>query len=265
MSTFDSPEDAYNAFFHAFNRQDAQAWAAVMHYPHVRVAPPREGLATRTAARFYPTPDDYAAAVSWEPFKAQGWVRTEGIEPRRVLETERLVVLAGGWARYNADGEPYLRNRVCYIITRPDGGDNSRGGWGIQARFGIDTWQHDGGGADTAESERAAREVAQQLPRLGSNGDADGVLRLTHLPFTFVSPGDAVQLATADQVREFVPASGPDWASIETETVQAGRTAVNVLRTARDRDGAAYTDLLSITRRDGVWAQSGLVWTGQSG
>ena len=130
MGHYDTPEDAYFAFFERFSAEDAAGWAACMSYPHVRVAPPREGVDARTTARYYPTPEDYAAAADWTPFKAAGWVRTQGVEPVRLHESDDMVHLLGGWTRYNKDDEPIVSNRVTYLLTRLDTG------WGIQARFG---------------------------------------------------------------------------------------------------------------------------------
>ena len=103
MGRYASPEEAYRAFFETFNRKDAEAWAEVMNYPHVRVAPvggaevnKASAGVPRTPARLYPTVADYAAAADWERFERTGWVRTEGIPPQRIHESENVVHLAGG-------------------------------------------------------------------------------------------------------------------------------------------------------------------------
>ena len=100
-----TPEDAYFEFFRADSAKDAQAWAAAMGYPHVRVS------ATGRVA-YHETAEDYAARASWGAREATGWVRSRGIEPARLHEAEDKVHLAGGWTRFNADDEPILRNRV---------------------------------------------------------------------------------------------------------------------------------------------------------
>ena len=137
MGSHESPEAAYWSFFDRFNAKDAEGWAAAMSYPHVRVsasAPPTRGgrFDPRTASFLTPTPADYtsmATQAGWERFEATGWVRTQGLEPRRVHETDDKVHLAGGWTRYRADDSPIISNRVLYVLTRLEQG------WGIQARL----------------------------------------------------------------------------------------------------------------------------------
>ena len=143
---FASPEDTYWAFFEAFNAKDAEAWAGVMSYPHVRVS-------GRGSSRYFETPEEYASGRSWEQFEATGWVRTQGIEPTRLHESADKVHLAGGWTRYNDSDEPILSNRVTYILTRLDGS------WGIQARFGVDSFTES---ENTEESATAAVDVVER-------------------------------------------------------------------------------------------------------
>lgn len=109
---FDTPEAAYFGFFEADRAKNADAWAAVMSYPHVRVA------ATGTTD-YFGTSRDYADAADWTSREATGWVRTVGREPVRLHESPDRVHLLGGWTRYNAKDEPILWNRVTYIVTRP--------------------------------------------------------------------------------------------------------------------------------------------------
>ena len=144
-----SPEDAYWAFFEADSAKDAEAWAGVMSYPHVRVS-------ARGTASYYETPEAYASGASWESREATGWVRSRGIEPTRLHESADKVHLAAGWTRYNAADEPILSNRVTYILTRLDGS------WGIQARFGVDSFTE---GENTDESAAAAVDVVPPRDR----------------------------------------------------------------------------------------------------
>ena len=71
-TTLATPEEAYFEFFRADSAQEAEAWAAVMSYPHVRVS---------AAGRvdYYETAEDYASRASWvaregEEFDATGAV-----------------------------------------------------------------------------------------------------------------------------------------------------------------------------------------------
>ena len=103
--TFEAPEDAYFEFFRADAAQDAEAWAAVMSYPHTRVSATGQ-------SPYYNTPEDYAARASWKDRVATGWVRSVGVDPVRIHESADKVHLAGGWTRYNAQDEPSMRVRM---------------------------------------------------------------------------------------------------------------------------------------------------------
>jgi hypothetical protein len=118
-----------------------------MSYPHMRVsAGARAGTSgehfhQRSATRIYADRAEYAGSaesMGWDRFIATGWARTQGLEPVRVHESGDMVVLAGGWTRQRDDGSPIVSNRVLYTLTRLEGG------WGIQARFGIDSRMPEG-------------------------------------------------------------------------------------------------------------------------
>ena len=174
-----TPEEVYREFFRADSAQDAQAWADVMSYPHVRVS--ADGR-----VHYFETAADYASSASWTARKATGWVRSEGIEPERVHASADMVHLAGGWTRYNADGEPILENRVVYLLTRPDGS------WGIQARFACGaapTWR----GIDDPAPTHAVRQYCEAL----READHDRCARLVRYPLTLVGVGTVRRLEDA--------------------------------------------------------------------
>ena len=148
---FAAPEDAYREFFRADSAQQAGAWAAVMSYPHVRVS-------ARGTTAYYETPEAYASGASWTQREATGWVRSVGADTVRLHESADKVHLAGGWTRYNAQDEPILRNRVTYILTRVDGS------WGIQARFGTDSFT-EGERYDATPATELVGEHLQALAR----------------------------------------------------------------------------------------------------
>ena len=85
---FDTPEDAYYGFFEADASQNGDAWAAVMSYPHVRVAASGQTV-------YYDTARDYADAADWTSRVATGWVLTRGREPVRLHESPNKVHLVG--------------------------------------------------------------------------------------------------------------------------------------------------------------------------
>ena len=246
MGRYESPEGAYWAFFERFTAKDRGGWAACMSYPHIRVAPPREDAAARSAARFYPTAADYAAAADWAPFEAAGWVRTQGIEPVRLHESEDMVHLLGGWTRFNADDEPIRKNRVAYLLTRLEGG------WGIQARFGIDSWVED---ADMSAQARAALEIVQGAIEAGTAGDFQAHSSLCHFPLSVVAPGQVIQIPTREELIEFESSrvgEGPAQVDSEVRAVQAGRTAVNVAVEMKV-GGRTTKELVLVTLRGGRW------------
>lgn len=184
---FESPEAAYRGFFRADNAKNPPGWAACMSYPHVRVS------ATGSMVR-YETPQQYADAADWTSREATGWVRSEGIEPERIQESDSKVHLAGGWTRFNAQNQPILENRVTYILTRIEDS------WGIQARLGIDSFTD--GVVD--ETEREATAVVEDfVAQLGKN-QVDACAKLCRYPLTVVRIGDVITASEEHQVADLL-------------------------------------------------------------
>jgi len=174
-------------------------------------------------------------------------VRTQGIEPVRLHESADMVHLLGGWTRFNAADEPIRKNRVAYLLTRLEGG------WGIQARFGIDTWLED---ADVSAQAQAALEVVQGAIEAGSAGDFQAHAGLCHFPLTVVAPGQVIQIPTREALIEFESArvgEGPAQVDAAVRAVQAGRTAVNAA-VELNVGGRTTKELVLVTLRGGRWA-----------
>lgn len=255
MGHYESPEDAYWAFFEHFNARDAAGWAGVMSYPHVRVsagAPPAQRghlPGPRTPARLYPTPDDYASMAEtsgWERFERTGWVRTQGIEPRRVHESDDKVHLAGGWTRFRADDSPIVSNRVLYTMTRLESG------WGIQARYGVDSYID---GADRSEQEEAALAALGRLMTTLEAGDVDAWLDCFHYPLTLVgAPGSVDTMDDADAMR----AAYGDWAGqalpiqYRADTIAAGETGVTLAQSIT-RGEDSFQQAFLVAERESGW------------
>ncbi len=235
---YESPEAAYEGFFYHFNREDSTGWATVMSYPHTRVS--SQGRRT-----WFETPEDYAQINPWPVFKEAGWVRTEGVTSERIQESDDKVHLAGGWSRINADNEPYISNRVTYVLTRLPAG------WGIQARFGTDSFEP---GEDTTASEGAALEVVGQHLDAWDARDLDGCAALARYPLTDVGVGaveryeDAAGYTAALAAQNWSPTT-----SREANAYQVGRTGANVAVTATLEDGRREQAVFLVADGDDGW------------
>ena len=254
MGSHPTPTDAYWAFFENFNAKDPVGWAGAMSYPHVRVSAtqqPRrgDGPSPRTASGVYPTADDYAAMATgagWERFEATGWVRTQGITPRVVASSEDKVHLAGGWTRHRADDSEIVTNRVLYVLSRMDGG------WGIQARFGIDGYTK---GADRRDQSAAALAALGRLMTTLEAGDVEPWLNCFHYPLTLVGvPGAVDTVDGADAMRD---AYG-DWAGealpidYAADVIAAGQNGVTLSQQIT-RGADSFHQSFLVAARDGEW------------
>jgi hypothetical protein len=240
MTHYDSPEAAYHAFFETFNREDAEAWADVMNYPHVRVS-------SRAAYRLFPTPQDYAERASWDRFKETGWVRSEGMDPVRTHESADVVHLAGGWSRYNAAGGVIHSNRVSYVTTRVDGS------WGIQARFGVDSLEDGIPGKPSDPSAVAATDVVKRYFAAWDERDLAACASFGTYPLVRVGVG-VVTVLPDEAAMEQALAAAPQARSISLEVrpVQIGTSGVNVAATLKNESGTAH-GLFLVANRDGRW------------
>jgi len=240
---YESPEAAYEAFFVHFNAEDRPGWAAVMNYPHVRVS------AGTGSSAFYETPEDYASRVSWDRFKATGWVRTEGIEPARVFESPEKVIPAGGWTRYRADDTPIISNRVTYTLTQVSGG------WGIQSRFGTDSFEE---GEDTGPSERGALETVGAYLDARAGGDFSAAAGLAKYPLTDVGVGEVTQHEDAAAYEAALSSEGAiGEGSRELRAYQVGRTGVNVAIDAPASDGGRLKAVALVALVEEGWRIAG--------
>lgn len=231
---FETPEDPYYEFFRADSAKDADAWAAVMSYPHTRVS------ATGNSP-YYPTPEDYAARASWAAREATGWVRSVGVDPIRIHESADKVHLAGGWTRYNAKDEPILRNRVTYIVTRLDGS------WGIQARFGTDSFTE----GEVLDSSAPLGVVAAHLENW-SAGDLVAATEKLIYPFTNVRVGGVDRYEGASEVADKLHGDAPGSVD-EIRPVREGRDGIVAAATWRSVQGAAFQAVFLVARREAGW------------
>ena len=235
---FQAPEDPYYEFFRADSAKDAKAWAAVMSYPHTRVS------ATGNSP-YYETPEDYAARASWTVREATGWVRSVGVDPIRIHESADKVHLAGGWTRYNAKDEPILRNRVTYIVTRIDGS------WGIQARFGTDSFT-EGEVLDSAAPLGVVREHLENW----ASGDLDAATRALAYPFTNVRVGGVDRYGSASEVADKLHVEAPGTVG-DVHAAREGRDGVVATATWQTDAGATCQAVFLVARRGAGWRMAG--------
>ena len=210
-----------------------------MNYPHVRVS---AGVGSDA---YYETPQDYAARSSWDRFKADGWVRTQGIDPVRIHESDDKVHLAGGWTRYNAADEPIRSNRVTYILTR------LQGGWGIQARFGTDSFE---AGEDTAPSQQAALDIVEHHLDAWDARAFPSCTALARYPLTEVGVGAIDRYE--DSAAYETALTSQRWSATSSRHVRAhqvGRTGVNVAVIVSHDDGRREQALFLVAQHDNAW------------
>ncbi|MCY4130896.1 MAG: hypothetical protein OXG15_16860 [Gammaproteobacteria bacterium] len=238
---FDQPEDAYRGFFRADSAKNAPAWAAVMSYPHVRVS------ATGGTTRFE-TPEAYANAADWTAREATGWVRSEGVTPRRLHESAEKVHLLGGWTRFNAEGNPILENRVTYILTRIEGS------WGIQARFGVDSYA----GHEIEETSKAVEHLVGQFVSHVGDNDLTACAKLCRLPLTVVHVGNVITATSEPAVVELLnDYRGRGITLKRVKAVQTGTRGAIVEVITEFSDGEEEAGIVVVGKQNDQWLIAG--------
>ena len=215
-----SPEETYWEFFRADRSKDAKAWAAVMNYPHVRVAGP-------SRIEYFRTEEEFVASTDWSQREKTGWVRTEGIEPQVIQSARDKVHLAGGWIRYNAENEPILSNRVVYVLTRV------QGLWGVQARFACGataTWK-------TVKDRDPGNLIKRFLLRL-RDGVEGACAQLCRYPFIVVGTANVRRFESETLLIKSLPQLNLTSNEIdEIKSVQCGQQGANVAVSFTTHDG----------------------------
>ena len=241
---------AVERFMAAWNTRDPAAFAATLHYPHVRPSP-------RSGGEVYATAEEYAATIDFAQVAATGWEKS-------VLDSTRVVHLgpgkahvAGQYARLRADGSRLFTTQVTYVVTEREGST------GIQARLAA------GLVLDSEEARRDAAagavEVVERYMAAFNARDEEAWASTLHYPHLRLAggalrtfPAREDYLAAFD-FAEFAARLGWDsseWESIDA--VQVGAAGVNVaLRaTRRDAKGAplsTFDTLYLVTRENGRW------------
>jgi hypothetical protein len=115
--------EVLDAFMHAFNARDVDAWAATLNYPHVRFASGTVSVYEDAAA--FGGRDAFAMLVQ------TGWDHSHWLTRDIVLSAPDKVHINTRFQRFNADNAPIGTYESLYIVTRVDGR------WGIQARSSL--------------------------------------------------------------------------------------------------------------------------------
>lgn len=111
---------ALDEFLAAFNSRDGAAWAATLHYPHVRLA--------GGEVLVWATPDEYARSNDVRDLARAGWSHSRWDWRRMVQASEDKLHFLVQFTRYG-EGERRIGSyESLYVLTLRDGH------WGVQAR-----------------------------------------------------------------------------------------------------------------------------------
>lgn len=110
-------------FMIAFNDQAIKAWAATLHYPHVRFASSR--------VMIYDSATAFEDRSVFPALQAAGWHHSLWTRRTITLSSDTKVHIDTEFERRNGANETIGRYRSLYIVTKKDGH------WGIQARSSL--------------------------------------------------------------------------------------------------------------------------------
>ncbi len=105
----------------AFNARDPKAYAATLHYPHVRIASGQ--------VKVWQNEAEYAAGMDFDAFSTrENWHHSAWDYRNVVQSSPEKIHIAVQFTRYNAENKPVSSYESMYIMTLKDGK------WGTQAR-----------------------------------------------------------------------------------------------------------------------------------
>ncbi|HVR28774.1 MAG TPA: hypothetical protein VMS86_04505 [Thermoanaerobaculia bacterium] len=241
---------AVERFMVAWNTRDPQAFAATLHYPHVRPSPGGGG-------EVYATAEEYAATIDFARVAATGWVRSALDSTRVVHLGAGKAHVAGRYARFRADGSRIFTTQVTYVVTERSGSI------GIQARFAAGPVLESKEEREAAAS--AAVAVVEAYMAAFNARDEEAWVSTFHYPHLRLAGGEVRSWPNGDAYREafdfdeFAKRLGWQasvWDSIEPVQVAKDGVVVALRATRRDAAGAAistFDTLYLVTREDGGW------------
>ena len=244
----------HDRYLAAWNAQDADAFAATLHYPHARQAPGAPGSTSWQGA------EEYAAGMDFGPLIARGWVHSYWDTRTVVQAGDNKVHVAARARRVDAAEQTIQTVQTLYVITEHDGR------WGVQARFSVGP-PATGRVADA--SRKAAVAAVEAYLDAVNRRDAQAFAAKMHYPHYRVTRAGQVQ--AWEEAREvastmtFDRLASTGWvrtAAHNVNPVQVSADAVNValelLRyNAAGEQIARFDTLYLVTREDGRWAFKG--------
>ena len=245
--------ELHDRYLAAWNAQDADAFAATLHYPHARQAPGAPGSSSWQDAA------EYAAGMDFGPLIARGWVRSHWDERTIVQAGSNKVHVAARARRVDAAGRTIQTLQTLYVITEHDGR------WGVQARFSAGP---PATGPVAEASRSAAVDAVEAYLDAINRRDAQAFAASLHYPHYRVTIGGQVQ--PSQEARDaatitFDRLASTGWvrtASHNVNPVHVSADGVNValelLRyNAAGEQIARFDTLYFVTRQDGRWALKG--------
>lgn len=115
---------ALDDFMRTFNSRDMQAWAATLHYPHVRFA---SGTVT-----VWQSAEEFAQQPTFANLAAIGWDHSRWLSLEPVMVSSGKVHINTVFQRFDSQNEPIGTYESLYIVTR-----DTQGNWGTQARSSL--------------------------------------------------------------------------------------------------------------------------------
>lgn len=246
--------ELHDRYLAAWNAQDADAFAATLHYPHPRQAPGAPG------SRSWQDAAEYAAEMDFGPLLARGWVHSYWDARTIVHAGDDKVHVAARARRVDGDGRTFQTVQTLYVITRQDGR------WGVQARFSAGP-PATGRVADA--SRKAAVEAVEAYIDAVNRRDGHAFAASMHYPHYRVTIEGQVQASPAppeapgNMTFERLVSTG--WVRTASHNVNAVQVsadgvtvALELLRyNAAGDEIARFPTLYFVTRQDGRWALKG--------
>ena len=117
-----------DAFFDAFNRQDARAEERSYHFPHYRLASGRMSVFDAPGAE-----TEAWMNTTYKTLRESGWDRTAWTRRRVVHISDSKAHVDTEFTRYRKDGSVIGSFESLYIVTKEGGR------WGIKMRSSFET------------------------------------------------------------------------------------------------------------------------------